>query len=132
MPFTINHNATLGIIEVTYRGRVSGNELKAATSLCIALGKKTGVIKFFVDEIGMELEASLVDMLHLPTRQYVKEAADRKGRVAVMLPASEKARESVRFYEIACQNDGWDVRVFSERQSAMDWLMNNPAADPKP
>ena len=127
MPFTINHNASLGVIELTYRGLTTGDDLKAATSQCIALGKQTGTAKFFVDEVGMELAASVVDMLHLPTQQYVKEEADRRGRVAVMLPVSEEARKAVRFYELACQNNGWAVRLFSERQSALDWLAEQPS-----
>jgi hypothetical protein len=55
----------------------------------------------------------------------VEEAASRQAKVAVMLPASKEAREAVQFYELACKNNGWRVQVFSERQSALDWLAGN-------
>lgn len=129
MPYTIKHNSSLGVIELTYSGLVTGADLKEATSECISLGKQTGATKFLVDEAGMELAASFVDLLKLPEVQYVNEEADRQGRVAVVLPASGKARDAVQFFEIACKNRGWFVQTFSDRQSAMDWLRGDPATD---
>lgn len=129
MPYTIKHNSSLGVIEVTYSGLVTGTDLKEATSKCISLGKQTGTTKFLVDEAGMELAASLVDLLMLPEAQYVDEEADRQGHVAVILPASKKAREAIQFYEIACKNRGWIVQVFSDHRSAIDWLRGNLTPD---
>lgn len=128
MPYTIQHNLSLGVIELTYSGRVTGVDLKEATSECISLGKQTGTTKFLVDEAGMELAASLVDLLKLPEVQYVDEQADRQGQVAIILPASKEARDAVQFFEIACRNRGWHVRVFSDHRSAIDWLKDDPAS----
>ena len=125
MSYTINHNAALGVIELTYRGLITGADLKEATSKCISLSKQTGTTKFLVDEVGMELAASVVDLFDLPDKQYKDEGANRQGRVAIILPASKAARTPVQFYAIACQNRGWLVCVFEERPSAMNWLTGN-------
>ena len=122
MSYTLNHNASLGVIELTYSGRITGTELKEATSKCISLGKQTGTTKILVDEVGMYLDASIVDLFNLPNKQYADEEANRQAKVAVILPTSEEARKAVQFYEIACQNSGWRVRVFPERQDAINWL----------
>ena len=129
MPYTINHNTSLGVIELTYSGRITGADLKEATSKCISLGKQTGTTKFLVDEVGMDLAASTVDLYDLPNKQYADEEANRQAQVAIILPASKEARKAVQFYEIACQNCGWFVRVFSERQTAINWLTGNITPD---
>lgn len=129
MSYTINHNASLGVIELTYSGRITGTDLKEATSECISLGKQTGTTKFLVDEVGMDLDASIVDLFNLPNKQYADEEANRQGQVAIILPTSKEARKAVQFYAIACQNRGWFVRVFSERLSAINWLTGNITPD---
>jgi hypothetical protein len=129
MSYTINHNASLGVIELTYRGRITGADLKEATSKCISLGKQTGTTKFLVDEVGMDLDTSIVNLYELPNKQYADEEANRQGRVAIILPTSKEAREAVQFYVTSCQNRGWFVRAFSERLSAINWLTGNITPD---
>ena len=70
----------------------------------------------------MKLDATLVDIFNLPTKQYLEEGADRSARVALLLPTPPKEREAVEFYETACRNRGWNVRSFDERPAAIDWL----------
>jgi hypothetical protein len=125
MSYTINHNASLGVIELTYSGRITGTDLREATSKCISLGRQTGTTKFLVDEVGMDLAVSILDLYDLPNKQYEDEEANRQGRVAIILPTSKEARDAVQFYVTACQNRGWFVRVFSERLSAINWLTGN-------
>lgn len=129
MSYAINHNASLGVIELTYSGRITGTDLKEATSKCISLGKQTGTTKFLVDEAGMDLAASAVDLFDLPSKQYADEGANRRALVAVILPTSKEARDAVQFYAVACQNYGWLVRLFAERQTAINWLTSNITPD---
>ena len=129
MSYTINHNASLGVIELTYSGRITGTDLREATSKCISLGRQTGTTKFLVDEVGMDLAVSILDLYDLPNKQYEDEEANRQGRVAIILPTSKEARDAVQFYVTACQNGGWFVRAFSERLSAINWLTGNITPD---
>ena len=122
LPWTYEHNPTHQIIEVVYEGDITASDLRESTSELIALGKEKGINRFLVNSTGIKLDANLVDLYDLPTRQYLKEKADRQGRIAVILPTSARAREAVKFFETVCMNRGWLVQVFSERQEALDWL----------
>lgn len=128
MPYTIEHNELLGIIELTYDGCVTGTDLKESTSECIALGKRTGTTHFLVFATEKDVAASIIDIYNLPSRQYMEEGADVRSRVAVIVPSSQKSREAVRFYETACKNRGWTVQSFPERGSAIDWLIGSSAS----
>ena len=48
--------------------------------------------------------------------------AARTLREAIVVPGSTLAAPDVQFYEDACRNRGWNVRLFPDRESAMAWL----------
>jgi hypothetical protein len=129
MPYTVKHNPSLGIIELTFSGLTTSGDLRESTSQCISLGKETGTTNFLVDASGMELAASISDLYNLPAQQYEDEKADRDSRVGVILPRSREAREAVEFYKLACKNRGWFVEVFSECETAVDWLVGKASSD---
>ena len=60
--------------------------------------------------------------------RYWQEEFDRRSRVAVILPTAASTLKGALFYETACQNRGWNARVFPDRQSAMDWLARDRSA----
>jgi hypothetical protein len=128
LPWKISQDPANGLIELVFHGPVSGKDLRKAASECIALGEQVGAKKFLMvlsDLVEIELNASLFDLLDLPNRQFEQEGVERHSRNAVVIPATHKARESMRFYETASRNRGWQVRMFSERQEAVGWLMGN-------
>jgi len=133
MSWEIKNGRSPGVIELVYRGLTTGNDLRTATSECISLGNESGTTRFLVDAFEMELAASFVDLFELPQRQYTDEKLTRKSLIAVIRPVSDKSREAAQFYETACQNRGWSVRLFPDRQGALDWLLGvagsgNPGA----
>jgi hypothetical protein len=105
MPYTVEDDPLPGVVRVAFAGVTNGTDGSAA-----------------------ELEAFIYELYDLP-KQYAEEELNRRSRVAVILPASEKAREALRFYETASRNCGWDVQTFSERQGAIDWLTGDIASD---
>ena len=129
MPWTYKHNQTLQIVEVVYEGCITASDVREITSEFIALEKEKGLNRFFIDTTEMKLEASLLDAYRLPTEQYIEEKADRLGRVAIIPPTCPKSKEVVRFYETVCINRGWMVRIFSERQEAIDWLTGSDSSN---
>lgn len=122
MPWTFEHNPALQIVEVVYAGEINAHDLHESSSAFIALEKEKGINQFLVDATKMKLNASLLDVYDLPTKQYLEEKADRLGRVAIILPSCSKTQEAVQFYETVCRNRGWMVQAFSTRQEAVDWL----------
>lgn len=123
MSYTISHNTLLGVIEVIFKGGTTAGDLVKITSECISIGDETHTAKFLVDTSDIELAASSLDIINLPN-QYAAEHINRFTRIALIQPTSAASRESVHFYETVCVNRGWFVKIFTDRQSAMDWLLN--------
>jgi hypothetical protein len=122
MPWSVNFNPSLGIIEEVFYGLVTASELTEATSQRISLQKETSITKILNDVSDIKLEASVIDILNFPDKQYPEENVDRKTRMALILPKCNKARTMAEFFMTASLNRGWTVRPFEERQSALDWL----------
>ena len=128
MPWAYEHNPANEIVEVTFSGSTSGSDLRELTSELIQLEKDSGVNRILIDTAEMEISASLVDIFNLPAKQYIEEGADRRARVAVLLPTSDREKEAVQFYKMVCSNRGWRVQVFPERQDAIRWLTDGNAS----
>jgi hypothetical protein len=130
MTWYVRHDTSLGIIEVTYAGLVDGSDLWEACSRRIVLEQQTGSHAVLVDASEIDLVATVLDVFSLPAKLYEEKRADRKTRIALVLPRSEKAIEFAKFYETACTNRGWSVKVFQDRQGAIEWLTHVAAPDP--
>ena len=122
MPWSVNFNPSLGIIEEVFYGLVTASELTEATSQRILLQKETSIMEILNDVSDVKLEASVIDILNFPDKQYPEENAHRKTRMALILPKCNKTRNMAEFFMTASLNRGWNVRPFEERQSALDWL----------
>lgn len=129
MPYICKHEPTLQIVEVEYAGSITARDLRDSTSKCITLEKEKGIDKFLFDTTRMQFDATLFDIFDLPTKQYIKEGADRSARVAVIHSNTDKEKKAVRFYETTCRNRGWQVGAFSDRQNAMDWLTRSTSSN---
>jgi len=116
-------NEAQRIVELTYSGMITAEDLQSATSHCIALGKQHKSSLFLVDSQDAQLSASFVELYNLPNRQYELEEADRSGRMAIIQPSSPRMREAARFYESVCRNRGWTVLILPTRDEAVDWLV---------
>ncbi|MBK8324291.1 MAG: STAS/SEC14 domain-containing protein [Betaproteobacteria bacterium] len=111
-----------GIIEIRFTGATSGNDLARSTIEGIGLAREHRTRRVLVDTTGMTLTASLVDVVKLPTDQYVAEHVDTRTRIALVCPPGAPAREAVQYYEDSCVIHGFDVRTFPDRASALAWL----------
>jgi len=128
MAYTLKFNPTLKIVELVFTGRLTAQESREATSEAIALGKKYGDADALVDAMDIELDVSILDLVDLPDRLYVEEDMSRRIRVAVVSPRPPKKEGNVRFYETSCLNRGWQVRLWPNRDDAIEWLtITNPS-----
>ncbi len=122
MPSTVKFNPVLGIIETTCSGKLKATELKQIASKAISLGKQFGT-KLFLSDVSELIQASSIWDIYTLIDTYEKEGLDRQSRHAVILPKSYEGRQTVHLYEIVCMNHGWLVKLFTDRQSAVDYLM---------
>lgn len=128
MPHDIKYDPLLDIIEVTLTGLITKADLREATTQAISMQKQTGTTSFLVYADAWDFHASLVDIYEIPDTQYGKEKLNTRSSIAIVLPTSVSAQEAARFYETVCLNRGWNAKICSDRQSAMDWLVGKTSA----
>lgn len=128
MPSTVEYNPGLRIVQVKYVGRVTGDEFRKTTIEVLDLAKANNTNLFLIDDSELENVASIFDLYELP-KLYRELGADGDSKAALIMPSVDTAAaEDVRFYETVCLNRGWQVKAFSERQEAINWLTNkNPS-----
>ncbi len=126
MPWSVEHNEELRIVELAISGRVSGDELKEAAAARIALGKVNGVDKYIIDVRHIDVpEATTPDVYDIPTKMYAEKSLSRTSQIAVIAPLSRKSTWITGFYEDICVNRGWRVHTFLDRSRAIDWLQES-------
>lgn len=122
MPWSVTFNSSLNIIEEVFSGIVTAPEFREAVSKRISLEKETGSTKVLNDVSEVEVDASILDLLDFPNKQYQEEGSNRNVRMALVMPKSKRARELAEFFITACLNRGWQVKNFNVRQEAIAWL----------
>lgn len=125
MPWSLTYHPEYPVVEVVYDGPTSAQDLQESASHLIRIEHDNGINRFVIDTRRMTLEARFLDILEIPSRQYVEENADPEGRVAVILSESALEREAALLYRDACRMLGWHTEVFECREQCLDWLVHN-------
>jgi hypothetical protein len=111
------------MVTVVFSGAVSGTDLRDATVAAAALGRKHGVMRYLVDGMAIVSQPRELEFFALPARMYDELGLDRSElRIAIVLPPVDDLQQIVRFYETACLNRGWRVKVFAAFEAAVAWL----------
>ena len=111
------------MVTVVFSGAVSWTDLRDATVAAAAVGQKHGVMRFLVDGMAILRLARELELFALPARIYDELGLDRSElRIAIVTPPRDDLQRLVRFYETACLNRGWRVKVFAAFEPAVGWL----------
>jgi hypothetical protein len=111
-------------IQVDYYGDITSQDLVDAFFNIIEIGKETGIIRCMVNCRPMTGGHSNFDLLFL-IEMYEKNNIPRTMKGAVIFPLLNPDDEKVKFYQTACLNRGYNVRIFNIYEDAYDWLVNN-------
>lgn len=112
------------IVETVYHGMLDLNELIEAATASLNEAEKHRATRFLGDCTALDASGSLFDVYDL-VRFYetLSVTYSRSLKEAILLPQIPQAAENLSFYELVTRNRGFDVRIFSERQAALDWLL---------
>lgn len=119
--WSIKLNSQYKIIELFYSGLVTPDELKGAFEEAISLSKREGIILFLADCTELVGGHTVID-LYLKVAQYASINL-REMKEAVILPIHKSSVENVKFYETACLNKGFNVKIFGDTSEAVNWLI---------
>jgi hypothetical protein len=127
MPYTITHLEEKNILEAIYRGRVKPTEVMTAITKLLFLAKKHKTNLFLIDCLELIDDKALVfenyklgvDLTKI-TQKIPEQVKD-----AIILPRSPQAADNIRFFETVAINRGLNIRLFKNREDALEWLLEN-------
>jgi hypothetical protein len=110
-----------GFIHTVYSDTVTKNDILASTTETLKMLSGKGPQKFLSEWIDAISNLSTLDIFAIPGEWEAFEAS--KGSVlALVVQKTTKSQKDGKFYENACVNRGWRVRVFTQRNDAIEWL----------
>ena len=113
------------IVVLCLSEKVTGAELKAAAAARIDFGRENGARLYIIDASDLRApKSTILDVLEIPSALYFNKRMDRASRIAVIQPSDPASRWIADFYENSSLMRGWIVQVFSDRDSATDWLLS--------
>lgn len=123
MPWCAKILADVPVIETFYSGILTPAELNAAAQETLVLARAHGTNLLLGNCTALEGGHSIVDLFRL-AEDLAKSGVGRTLKEAVLPPvAPGEAVKHVQFWETICRNRGIRVRVFADRQAALDWLI---------
>jgi len=123
MPWSVKYKHNTKIVEVTYTGVVTFEDMRNAV---IERIRKQNEHKSLFVLINCSLVKHIVGgifVVHdLPNKIYENAKVHRHTCHALLLSKFPKTHSAFFHYETACINRGWRVRLFENRKDAFRWL----------
>ena len=127
MPWTLTLHADAGYIETVYAGLLTAAELKASVQENVRVARRENLYRFLSDCSTLQGGHSILDLYAVTDQLDGLRGASL--REALLMPQLEAMQKDVRFWEDACVNRGFSVRVFRAREPALAWLLGPDPVD---
>jgi hypothetical protein len=126
MPWTIEHPADAGFIQLTASGRQLRDDAIEQTRQIFHLGQQLDLHCYLLDCSLAEYELERLDVFMLPKIYQLLEVP-AGSRLAVITPVSGHKAELYRYYQQVCAAHRYTARLFASRQAALAWLASQAA-----
>ena len=121
MPWTIHLLETPPAIAVKASGPMKLVLVKQIAAEALAEAAAHGVHRFLVDDREMVPLLSTLEIYELPDT-LARLGLDKRDRVAVVYASTAPKAGDFSFFEDTAVNRGFDVRLFTDVNLALDWL----------
>ena len=122
MSFGVTYLEDYGVVEATYTGTVTPEELDQALTATGALAAEKMCNRFLIDARDQDPGGgSAFDILKL-AEFLASLPSGIIDREAILPPPSAQGTEDMHFVETAARNRGLNVLMFSSREDALVWL----------
>jgi len=129
MPYTLDCNDKLGIIELVMSGNLTKEEMLETTIEVVKYQEQLGRLYILLDATYAYFDVPLVEIFDLPDKHYIEQNANPQNMLALIPPPSTKGRKDAEFYMNACVNRGRIVQLFDSRDKAIEWLTSQNQYD---
>ncbi len=121
MPWTVEFVPETEILHIVALGKIYNHDARAQAIEGVALVKKHDADLILADYSEVTLEVSLANLYWLP-EYYNELGAPQHVRVALILPSSGFQFDSYKFFQTACKNAGYNVKLFDSKEAGEAWL----------
>jgi hypothetical protein len=121
MAWHVEYLAQEQVITVEFSGTAGMDDLKATGTQCIAVAREHATYAILADAREMTLTAQTTELYHLPDT-FEEQGLTRHYRVAMVISDDSDQKESFTFFETVFVNRGFQMRLFSKRDAALEWL----------
>lgn len=122
MNWSVHLDEVNNMLVLTYVGCNTSRDVLDSSYEIIRMAKEKEIFKYLVDVQDLIADFKANELFVLPFELYEKWGMDISTRIALLQATDPKAQRMVSFYEIACQNLGWQAKVFPNQKSALKWL----------
>jgi len=116
---TMNHET--GFIETTYSGVATIQDITESTMKCLEFAHSEAPLKFLTDLANADLDVSIIGLFKQPDF-WEALGFKRVNSLAIIQGVKHKEKGELSFFEDVSVNRGWNVKIFTERQDAIEWL----------
>ena len=120
MTHKLVYNPDSGCIELTVEGLFNMERLKRLAPEVARLSEESGCQCILNDMSGATIEVSLTDVYSSP-QQMDNSGISRSTRRALVIPPNF---DQASFLETVTRNRGHNLKVFTDRQRALEWLQS--------
>ena len=128
MPFEVTLDEERAIVRVRVYGAATHAEHLAARREAARLSVSRGWPRVLTDLRDLKTKAAVSTMTCYEFGStYQEEQGGRVCRFATLMPLDAQAREDVKFTTTVGANRGTIVRLFTDEQQALEWLLEPSA-----
>lgn len=121
MPVKLEFSDAPNRIEVTYSGTITESDYRKAIIDFVNFNSEKKCLLVLTDLRDMVVTPSILNVYD-SINLFEKMGIDKKTSEALIMPENKFAADNIKFYETACQNRGYNVKIFYNKEDAINWL----------
>ncbi len=122
MPYTIGFLDDEGIVRIENTGNLKYKECLKQIQEAMELGRIHHTHLYFADCANLVVQANIVEVFDFFPGIYEKSNVPKTVKLACLISEDAATAKEMVFYETICRNRGWQIRLFKDRNAAMQWL----------
>lgn len=122
MSWQMRYVAEHHLIAMEFADQLSPSELVESVSAGIRLSKQHGTLRYLCDASRLTGGHSVFDLYALAEQLHAL-GVPLGTREAVIVPRQPGTSIDAAFWETVCRNRGFEVRSFTDPDSALRWLL---------